>query len=66
MIAGKAGVGLGRGTGMLAALVAGTGVAFIGPFHWPLRQPFTHTTCFKVCTTSTSASWARITASMSL
>ena len=29
-------------------------------------QPFTHTTCFSVCTTSTRSCWAAMTASMSL
>jgi hypothetical protein len=29
-------------------------------------QPFTHTTCFKVCTTSTRSRWFSITVSMSL
>ena len=28
--------------------------------------PFTHTTCFSVCTTSTRSRWAAMTASMSL
>src|SRR5689334_1932594 len=32
----------------------------------PLHYPFTHTTCFSVCTTSTRSDWAAMTASMSL
>ena len=30
------------------------------------RYPFTHTTCFKVCITSTRSAWLAITVSMSL
>ena len=34
--------------------------------HIRANRPFTHTTCFSVCTTSTRSCWAAMTASMSL